>query len=460
MPKDKNKLTADEIRKLVNSPESVIHFIGIGGVSMYTLARLAARQGVKVTGSDRTPSSRTRDLSMRGISVKIGHDSSNVDGATLVVYSHAISDTNPELRYAKNLAIPCVSRPEFMGAMMLAFRSRIGVSGTHGKSTTVAMLDLIFSSALCEPTTLSGADLSIGSPIREGGEDLLLYEACEYRDSFLSFSPSVAVALNLEYDHPDYFEDIKALKASFRRAISRATQFAVVNLDDENLSEIIPEIKSRVVTFGQSERAEYRYLITGFFDTGFEFMVYHNKMAIEKFRLNIPGVHNVSNAAAAIVTALEYGIDATTVAGAISSYRSISARLELVGSRHGRPVYLDYAHHPKEIQATINTLKLLCRDMLTVVFKPHTYSRTAALWEDFSASLSLADHIILTDIYPAREQPIKDINSRRLAQDIGDRAIFSPDYEVAYCVDNYTSGAIVIMGAGDMEGIKKDILGR
>lgn len=459
MPKDKNKLTKDAVRRLLGSRKAAVHFVGVGGVSMYSLARLVASRGLKVTGSDRVSSARTGDLLMRGIPVEIGHAASNAEGAGIVVYSHAISAENPELLYAKNLGVPCLSRAEFMGALMLDFRSRIGVSGTHGKSTTTAMLDLIFSSALCEPTTLSGADLYIGSPLREGGGDLLIYEACEYRDSFLNFSPTIALALNLEYDHPDYFKDMSALKDSFRRALSHATELVVLNMDDENLYELMPEIRARVVSFGQGERSDYRYLITRFFDTGFEFVVYHNKSALQRFTLNIPGTHNVTNAVAAIVTALEYGIDPQTVAGAIASFRTIRSRLELIGTHRGRAVYLDYAHHPTEIQAAINTLKLLTRDALTVVFKPHTYSRVAAMFEDFSGALSLADYIILTDIYPAREEPIKGVNSQRLAEDVGDRAIFSSDGEVVHSLDSYTNGAIVIMGAAGLEEITKAVIG-
>lgn len=460
MPKQKKNLTYDEMRRKIESPDAVIHFIGIGGVSMYTLSRLALDAGYNVTGSDRVIGYRTRDLVLRGVTVHIGHSASNVQGATLAVYSHAVSADNPELTGAKDMGIPTVSRAEFMGAVMLEYKSRIGVCGTHGKSTTVAMLDAIFSSALREPTTLSGADLQIGEPIRIGNSELLLYEACEYRDSFLHFSPTVAVALNLELDHTDYFPDIKALRASFRKALSRATDFCVVNYDDGQLCELIPSIKGRVVTFGQSERADYRYLITAFRDTGMEITLYHHGTRVRKFKLSIPGVHNASNAAAAITVALEYGLDADTVAGAIESFRGIHRRLEYVGDRFGRAVYYDYAHHPTEIAASINALKLLTHDMVTVVFKPHTYTRTASLWSDFSSSLSLADHIILTDIYPAREEPIEGISSQALALDIGDRAIYSSDSEVCDNVDAYTRGVIVVMGAGELEHIKDELIAK
>ena len=460
MPKQKRKLTYNEMRRKIESPDAVIHFVGIGGVSMYTLARLTLDAGYRVTGSDRVLGHRVRDLVSRGITVHPGHNAENIEGATLVVYSHAVTCDNPELLYAEEKGIPTASRAEFLGAIMLEYKSRIGVCGTHGKSTVTAMLDAIFASSLREPTTLSGADLQIGEPIRIGKSELLLYEACEYRDSFLHFSPTVAVALNLELDHTDYFPDIKALCSSFRKALSRATEFCVVNYDDEHLFSLIPTIKSRIVTFGQSERADYRYLITAFRDTGMEITLYHHGTRVRRFKLAVPGVHNAANAAAAIATALEYGLDPDVVAAAIEGFKGIGRRLELVGERQGRAVFYDYAHHPTEIAAGINTVKLMTHDMVTVVFKPHTFSRTAALWSDFSAALSLADHIVLTDIYAAREEPIEGINSRALALDIGERAIYCADSDVNLNVDSYTHGAIIVMGAGELEQVKDDLISK
>ena len=460
MANQTNKLTFDSIRQLLSMRSSVIHFIGVGGVSMYTLARLALYRGCTVTGSDRISNERTKDLIGRGAKILRGHDSSYVNGATLVVYSSAISPSNPEMRGANAKNIPTVTRAQFMGAVMLDYKNRIGVSGTHGKSTTTAILDCIFSSAMTRPTTLSGAELTLGEPLRIGGNDTMIYEACEYRDSFLSFSPTIALALNLELDHTDYFSGISALKSSFIKALSKAKDIAIVNLDDEYLSEIIPDIKCKVVTFGQHERANWRYLITSFLDRGAEFTLYHHGVKIKKIRLNIPGCHNVQNAAAAAVAALEFGIAPDVVAAAIESFRGVPRRLEYVGEHLGRPVYYDYAHHPTEISAGINTVKLMTGDFVTVVFKPHTYTRTASLWTELSGALSLADHIILTDIFPAREEPIKGITSERLAEDIGERAVFSHDYDVVSCVDNYTQGVIIVMGAGELENVKKQLISK
>ncbi len=461
---EKNKAnTQKEILKILRSEapsDRTLHFIGIGGCSMYTLAVLSRSRGFRVTGSDRAESDRTRRLMEMGVTVYIGHEPSHADGADLIIYTHAISERNPEYLAALALGLPMLSRAEYMGILMRDYNNRIGISGTHGKSTTVAMLDRIFTAASSDPTTLSGAELSDGESLHIGNGKLLIYEACEYKDSFLSFAPTVAVSLNLELDHTDYFTDISALRRSFALAMSRASSFALINYDDENLRAIIPDIKAPVITFGQSERADYRYLITSFSDSSTEFTVYSHGVTVGVFRLNIPGVHNVTNAAAAISVALEFGIAKERIATAIDEFRPIPRRMELVGAHRSRAVYYDYAHHPTEISATISTLKLMTSEPITVVFKPHTYSRTASLWDGFLSALSLADHVILTDIYPAREDPIPGITSRRLSDNLGEKAIFSPDGEVPSYVDSFTDGVIIVMGAGDMEEIKNSLINK
>ncbi len=447
----------DRINKIISDSSSMVHFVGIGGVSMYSLARLTMLYGAKVSGSDREDSRRTKELSSLGARVFIGHSRENVNGAGLVVYTHAISPDNPEIVAAHSLDIPIVSRAEYMGALMLGYNNRIGVSGSHGKSTTVAMLECIFSYATTDPTVLSGSDLPIGEPLKIGSDRLMIYEACEYRDSFLRFSPTISVGLNLELDHTDYFDSIEALSNSFAKALGRAKKIAVINGDDENLRKIIKHIRARVITFGSGEHNDYRYSITVFKDVGFEFSISRYGNIIGNFEINIPGVFNVHNATAAIVVALEYGISVQTVFEAIRGFGGIAGRLERIGSRFGRPVYYDYAHHPTEISASINALRQLTDHPLTVVFKPHTFSRTKALWTEFCASLSLADYTVVTDIYPARESPIEGITSQRLAREIGKNAIYCPDEDVIQEIDFHTRGAIVLMGAGDFKKIKQSI---
>ena len=425
---------------------------------MYSLARLSLLGGATVSGSDRVESRRTIDLSLLGAEINIGHRADNVKGASLVVYSHAISADNVEILAARKLDIPSVSRDRFLGAIMTEYSCRIGVSGSHGKSTTVAMLDMIFSRSGTNPTVLSGADLPIGEPFRSGSHGVMIYEACEYKDSFLRFSPSIAIGLNLELDHTDYFNDVDSLKNSFLRALGKAERFVLINGDDENLSAIKDRIACPVITFGSGDRNDYSYSFVSFFDGGFEFSLSKFGSVIGNFKLHIPGAFNVNNAVSAIICALEYGIDIDTIIEAIEDFKGISGRLEYIGERLGRAVYYDYAHHPTEIRASINALKIHTNDQLTVIFKPHTYTRTASLWDDFCSSLSLADHILLTDIYPAREEPIDGITSERLAEQIGDKAIYCPDDDLLTALDLYTKGTIVLMGAGDLEKIRNNVI--
>ena len=425
---------------------------------MSSLARLRLKEGARVSGSDRENSARLEALRFGGAEIFSGHSADNLRDVSLLVYTHAISPDNPELSLARELGIPTVSRAEYLGAIMLDYRNRIGVSGSHGKSSTVAMLDLIFSYAKCSPTVLSGADLTVGEPIRFGGEDLLIYESCEYRDSFLRFAPTVSVALNLELDHTDYFENLEAIKDSFTKALGRASRFALINGDDENLRAIKHRIKTKVVTFGAGENNNYRYSITSFREVGFDFSVYRGGVEIGSFSLNIPGEFNISNATAAIAVAIEYGIDAKTVSEALALYNGIPRRLEYIGKRFGRPVYYDYAHHPTEIKATIDTLRAHTRLPVTAIFKPHTYSRTEALWDEFCLALSTADHLLLLDIYPAREEAIEGVNSVLLAASIGTKAKYCTEENIFDLLDAYTTGAIVLMGAGDIEEIKRNII--
>ncbi len=455
---DKEKLPV----RLVTKPHCRVHFIGIGGVSMYGLARLVHSMGANVSGSDASVSERVNSLSLEGIPVFTYHSPENLGEAELVVYSHAISGDNPELKEAIRRQIPVISRAEYMGALMLSYKTKIGVSGTHGKSTTTAMLDRIFETAGMMPTVLSGAELECGEPVKIGEREALVYEACEYRDSFLSFSPTVAVALNLEMDHPDYFKDEAALRASFTKALARASDFAVISSDDKNLMSIIPAVrkKTKVVTFGINPTSDYSYFINSFSDRGFVFRITHNGKK-EDYTLNIQGIHNVSNAVAAIVAALELGIPSSVVSSAIAEFSGIPRRLEYIGSRYGRAVFYDYAHHPTEISTSISALKLAYHDSLTVVFKPHTYTRTKFLWEEFCSALSLADKVIVTDIYPAREEPIDGVTGKHLADDIGSNAEYAQDSEVVDKLDaQHIKGSIVLMGAGDFENIKYDVLNK
>lgn len=446
------------LKEISGGKRSKIHFVGIGGVSVCSLARLSIERGAQVSGSDIEDIPRIRELRLLGAEISIGHTPNNVIGADLVVYSHAAVSDNPELAEARRLLIPTVNRAEYLGALMIDYGRRIGVSGSHGKSTATAMLDCIFSRAGLLPTTLSGSELTIGSPYRIGGREHLIYEACEYCDSFLSFLPTDFVALNLELDHTDYFENMDALISSFTEAMSHPDLRVYINGDDTNLRGIAENIGISPVTFGCGEENDYRFSISSFCESGMEISLCRFGTEVGSFRLNIPGVFNLNNAAAAITVALEYGIDRRLTFDAIESFAGIPRRLQYIGRRYGRPVYYDYAHHPTEIRAGINAIRELTLLPVTVIFKPHTFSRTKDMWREFIAALSLADYPILTDIFAARESAIEGISSELLAKDIGGRAKYCSNDNIFDYLDLYTEGAIVLMGAGDFKEIKNDIV--
>ena len=459
MSKNKKKGSFSAIRRIIEKQGSRVHFVGVGGVSMYSLARLCISNSLCVSGSDREKSIRTDTLESSGTKFYVGHSANNIDGCDIVVYSHAISPDNSELTAAVRQGILTVSRAEFLGALMTKYKFRIGISGTHGKSTTVAMLDSIFAYAMKNQTTLSGASLITGEPYRLGSNEMLIYEGCEYKDSFLRFSPNIMVALNLEYDHPDYFRDFSSLKDSFFKAFMRSEEI-IYNYDDRNLRPLINDLKEKrpAISFGQSERSDYKYSIISFYENGYRFALFHKGELIGNFEINLFGAFNVTNAVAAAVTAIRMGISPKEVRLSLQSFRGIPMRLQPVGTRGVRAVYRDYAHHPTEIRAVLNSLKIHLKDELTVVFKPHTYSRTKALFDEFLQALSIADYVIITDIYAAREEPIPGINSARLVKEIGEKAIYSEDEKVALTVDLQTRGTIVLMGAGNMDKIMESIV--
>ena len=263
MPNTKKGLVADRSDSKIDFPKIKIHFIGIGGVSMASLAMLSILSGTRVSGSDRHLCERTQRLSSAGARIEAGHSAENITtDMDLVVYSAAIPEDNPELVRARELGILTLTRASFLGGLMAGYNRKIGVSGTHGKSTVTAMLDAIFTLAGQNPTTLAGEDLpGTDSSLRVGGKENLIYEACEYKESFKMFTPTIAVALNMEMDHVDYYKDEKSLKTAFATALSRATDFALVNEDDENLFRIKKKISTRLITFGASGSADYSYSI-------------------------------------------------------------------------------------------------------------------------------------------------------------------------------------------------------
>ncbi len=429
-----------------------IHFIGILGAGMRPLAELMLARGYTVSGSDLASPERLLDPR---IEFKRGHSPELASLCDLGVVSLAVPEDDPELAAMRSRGIPTVYRAELLGAVTSEFRTAVGVAGSHGKSTVTAML--AYTLAALSPTVMCGAELPTGSGLMLGGDKTIVYEACEYRDAFLATHPTVALLLNLELDHTDYFKDIEALRASFFAFASRA-DLTVYNADDEGLRPVTRRLEGRAVSFGVSPSADYRFEITGR-GRRTRFTLTHLGVLIGEFSLSLLGDFNIYNAVAALVTASELGLSVTEPVASLSEFSGIPRRLERIGALGGISVIYDYAHHPTEISAGIRAVRASGASHITAVFRPHTYSRTAALWDDFVDALSLADRVIMLDVYAAREDAIDGIDSARLAAAIGERAVYAESAEQAlYLLRQERTDRIILMGAGDLSELINSIL--
>lgn len=443
------------INAKIKHPPKRIHFVGIGGVSMRGLAAATALMGHRVSGSDRD--ARVLDLLELGISVSVGHTGEESMGADLVVRTHAVSDGCPAIACARERGIAVVSRAEYLGALMMGYNRRIGVSGSHGKSTVTAMLSKIYESADKNPTVFAGANLRSGRPYILGGREVLIAEACEYRNSFLSFPLDTALILNIEYDHPDFFTSRESLERSFFSFAERAGK-AIVNIDSPACERLFFGLKNRKISFSMLRDADYRYKITRGERGERRVTLYRRAREILRANLSVFGDFNATNAAAAAVAAFEEGLDAEKIKRGLEGFSGLSRRLELIGRLGECAVYYDYAHHPTEIAAAIGAVREMTGGEVTVVFKPHTFTRTKALYSDFVSALRLADRVLICEIFGARESAIEGINSEALAVDIGEGAIAVKDSEILSVLPRLARGSIILMGAGDFGDLPDKIM--
>ncbi|MBE6638667.1 MAG: UDP-N-acetylmuramate--L-alanine ligase [Ruminococcaceae bacterium] len=433
-----------------------IHFIGIGGIMMSSLATMALDGGKQVTGSDRAPSQLTEKLVQKGAVIYYGQCAENIalSKAELVVYTAAIHPDNPELKAAKQAGLPMLSRAEYLGELMLTYRHRVGISGTHGKSTTTGMLTSICLAAKTDPTVLCGARLSAleGEAFRSGNTGQLVYESCEYTDSFLSFHPTVAVVLNVDLDHVDYFHSMEQLQASFRRSAQEADT-VIANWDDAGARETFRDFASPVIWVSVKENSA-RYLAKDlYFEKGCgAFLLMDRDQELGRVTLSVPGMHNVQNALCAAAAALSLGISMDAIAKGLASFGGAVRRFEKKGSREGVDVFDDYAHHPTEIYATLQTAKTLGYDRIVTVFQSHTYSRTAQLLTEFAKALSLSDLTLIAPIFAAREENVWGVSSADIAVRMNCAVAFdSMDETLAALRKNVRPGDLVItMGAGNI----------
>ena len=449
----------ERLKSIIECDAARIHFVGALGAGMRPLIELSRKMGHTVSGSDREGGAEYERLVRDGCRLSTSHKRENAIGADLVVYTLAAEENNPEILYAEENRIPTASRAEYLGALMEKYKVRIGVSGSHGKSTTSAMIDKILDTANLFPTTVIGANLSdTGTPLRIGENEYFVYEACEYKDSFLCFSPTYAVFSNLELEHVDYFENLEKIKTSFSKAMNKS-ETAFLNIDDENLASLIPYATCEVITFGESERADYQGEFKQKKDGKYYIKIRHGGREICEIKLSVIGKHNAKNALAAATVALHIGIPQNTVRLALESFVGIERRLEVIGERGVACVYYDYAHHPTEIKSAIEAVRSVTGGKIAVIFKPHTYSRTSYFLEEFISALSLADRIYLCEISAIREKMRDGVSSEKIVQALIDKAeLLEEEKNIGKILDSEDFSAIIIMGAANLDCVRKSIL--
>ena len=397
------------------TPGKHAHLVGIGGVSMRPLGLVLKGMGMTVTGSDMNASVSTDELIAQGIEVAIGHRSENIRGADCVIRTAAVHNDNPEIAAARAAGIPVFERAEAWGIIMQAYKNAVCISGTHGKTTTTSMVTHILMEAQWDPTVMIGGYLPLlHAGHRVGNGDTIVMESCEYCDSFLNFFPTLAVVLNIEEDHLDYFKDLAAIEKSFHTFAEMATSGILANGDDQNTVDSLQGLN--YVTFGtaahdtvhsENNSADWR-----------EFDVICNGKFYCHLDLQVVGKHNTLNALAAAGAAWMLGIPGEVTAAGLARFTGAGRRMEFKGKFNGADVYDDYAHHPGELAATIDAVRMMGYNRVVVAFQPHTYTRTHALFNDFIRELRKPDLVVLAEIYAARERNTVGISSRDLVAQI------------------------------------------
>lgn len=434
-----------------------IYFIGIGGINMSSLAHISHLRGYRVGGSDREQTALTERLRNEGIEVFYSHSAENMESYDAVVYTVAISPDNPEYQRAMERGIPCISRADYLGYLMLGYKNRIGVSGMHGKSTCTSMCATVFMEGEADPTVLSGAELdAMGGAYRIGQSENFIFEACEYMDSFLDFNPSMAIILNIELDHVDYFSSIEQICYSYARfaSITGENGTVIANADNEYIPMALEGYEGRIITFGVATKSADYTAINIRYPNGFaEFDVMYKDEFVAHVKLSVTGEHNVYNALAAFVAGHVSGLEPEKIVTGLARFGGAKRRMEFKGTVNGALVFDDYGHHPTEVATTLEGVAKRGADRLFCVFQPHTYTRTYTLMDDFAQSFDSVDRVFIADIYPARETDNLGISGKTLAIRIGEKAEYISGFEnIANEINSmlYPNDILVVMGAGDI----------
>jgi len=412
-----------------------IFMIGIGGVSMSGLAYILKQYGYKVSGSNNVDNNMTDSLNNDGIKVFVPHSKENInENIDLVVYTAAISEDNEELVKAKKLGIKTLERGEFLGELTKLFDEPIGITGTHGKTSTTSMVSLCFLEAGLDPTIQVGSKLSnINGNYKVGNSDYFIIESCEYKDSFLNFHEKSAIVLNIDNDHLDYFGSFENIKKSFKEYVGHITNVLVLNGDDKNVLDLALHTKAKILTYGLSENNNYYAKNVEFNELGYpSYDLYKNKEYVDRINLSIVGVHNVLNSLGCIALCDYYNISIDNIKKGLISYNGADRRFQYKGELNGAKVYDDYGHHPTEVEAVSNSILNKKYNKSYVIFEPHTYSRVKNHAADFAKSLVNFDNIIIADIYAAREINEFNVSENDIINELkrfDKEAIHISDYE-------------------------------
>ena len=440
-----------------------IHFIGIGGAGMCPLAEILHDKGYYLTGSDNNESDTLKRIRALGIPVVLGQKAENVDGADMVVFTAALLPDNPELVASREKGIPTFERSKLFGYVTQHYKDCIGVCGTHGKTTTTSMLTQVLLESGFDPSAVIGGKLPLtGTNGIVGSSETLVVEACEYKDTFLDLSPDTALILNIDRDHMEYFHTLENLKKSFRTFADMATSCVIYNGSDPNTVDAMKGITGKeVITYGDDPSCDYSHGEVTWENGAFPaFDVIYKGENLGHIELGVPGEHNVLNALAVIAAARHTGATFEQCQEAIGHFRGAGRRFEFLGEYNGAVIADDYAHHPKELEVTLNAAKRMGYDRVWAVFQPFTFSRTKMLLHEFADALSLADKVVMTEIMGSREINTYHVSTQDLADEIPGSVWFDTFQKVAdYLKQNIRKGDLVItLGCGDVYKIAHLIL--
>ncbi len=393
-----------------------IHFVGIGGIGMSGIAEVLLNLGYEISGSDLVSTEITQRLDDMGAAIHRGHEASHIGNADVVVTSTAVRPDNPEVLSAQRRNIPVIPRAEML-AELLKMKFSIAVSGSHGKTTTTSIVATLLAHGGLDPTMVIGGKLaSIGSNARLGDGEVIVAEADESDGSFLKLSPCLAVITNIDREHLDYYRDLEEIREAFLRFANIVPFYGstILCLDDEHTREILPRIKRKIVTYGLAAQADYRAEEIIFSGSASRFSLFYRETLLGTVKLNVPGLFNVYNALAATAVAREMDLTFPVIREGLQHFTGVQRRLEVRGEAQGVTVVDDYGHHPTEIRATLAAAKQVWTGRIIVVFQPHRYTRTQALFAEFLTAFTDADSLIVTDIYPAGEEPIPGVSAEAL----------------------------------------------